>query len=601
LSIRKKLFVAFALAAVLPLVALGVLARLYLDRARVDVEQRFLEHARQAVETLDGRACGRTDILYAAIVRLAKTVLHGEIYEEPSVELKIFAPEFLETPAGQAALKKPPRKIEVRVTKSRDHILDEVRRFRSAHPSVKSVKVMVDGETVYSDLEPEVNLSVEALSHTISGDDPDAPFQIVLEGRRFLVTREIDGVRVAAEIDPPSMLDPASVSGVRAFYVEADGKLRHPPSALELLKDVPFTAIARQLPGNGETRIVLAIGAPWRVYSAVSGERDKYNYGGDARLIAVAPQSLVEAPLERFRIEVASVALLSLLVALGLSYYLSGRFTESVENLKRGVDALSRGEFAELEKSSGDELGGELVESMNRMAKELAERTRREEVEGWRRLVRVLSHEINNTLGPVKSVASTVRDQLAPKLEGETGDDLKSAFRLIVDRVDSLSSFISGYAVLAKLPPPERAPGDFNEVVRGAVSMLREQAGQKQLILDESYDSEIVKPMFDGQQIERVAINLVKNAVEAARTSVLVRTTMKGTAVELHIEDDGPGIAAEARPHLFVPYYTTKPGGSGIGLALARQIILGHGGTIAVRDRDGGGTIASVLIPTGPI
>jgi signal transduction histidine kinase len=229
---------------------------------------------------------------------------------------------------------------------------------------------------------------------------------------------------------------------------------------------------------------------------------------------------------------------------------------------------------------------------MNRMASALAERTRKEEIESWRRLVRVLSHEINNTLGPVKSVAATVRDQLAPALAGETGEDLRSSFKLIVDRVDSLSAFISGYAVLAKLPPPEREPAELNEIVRGAVSMLKNGTE-----IVEEYDDEVGTPSLDRQQMERVAINLVKNAVEAAASRVWVKSARRGDTVEISVEDDGPGIAPEARAHLFVPYYTTKPGGSGIGLALARQIVLGHGGTIATRDREGGGTIVFVVLP----
>jgi signal transduction histidine kinase len=176
-------------------------------------------------------------------------------------------------------------------------------------------------------------------------------------------------------------------------------------------------------------------------------------------------------------------------------------------------------------------------------------------------------------------------------LAGETGDDLRSSFKLIVDRVDSLSSFISGYAVLAKLPPPEREPAELNEIVRGAVSMLK---NGKEIV--EEYD-DIGRVPADKEQIERVAINLVKNAVEAAASRVWVKTERRGDTVEISVEDDGPGIAPEARAHLFVPYYTTKPGGSGIGLALARQIVLGHGGTIATRDREGGGTIVFVVLP----
>ena len=175
------------------------------------------------------------------------------------------------------------------------------------------------------------------------------------------------------------------------------------------------------------------------------------------------------------------------------------------------------------------------------------------------------------------------------------------AFRLIVDRVDSLSAFISGYAELAKLPDPVREPADLNRIVRGAVGMLRESAERRQLRLTESYDEDVDGAALDPMQVERVAINLIKNAVEAAPPGgqVLVRTSRRAASVELTVEDDGPGIAAEARRHLFVPYFTTKKEGSGIGLALARQIVLGHGGTITAEDRAAGGTLLRVILPAG--
>jgi signal transduction histidine kinase len=594
-SIRRKLFLAFVAAAALPLLAMGVLARLYLQRARVDVEQKFVQHAREAGRALSDRARDRTEILKAAIRRFGHDVF---MPPEPKIVvpmLRVMPQGWLETAEGKAEeerLKKLPRKVAVHQIAVEEDLNARVARFRAAHPQLLHMKVVSDGQTVYDDLhgedfQPDPELKDEEERDLVYvGDD----------GRRLLEWATQKGLtRVLVEVDPLAMLEPMTVAGVRAFYLTNDGKAYHTPAVKKQLEEeLPLAAFAGEIPSGGESARVKAGGEAWRIYSLVSAERDTSDYGGNARLVAVAPEALIEGPLLRFRAEVAAAGLLSLLVAMGLSYFLSGRFSESVENLKRGVDALSRGEFAHLEKSSGDELGGELVESMNRMASALAERTRREEIEGWRRLVRVLSHEINNTLGPVKSVAQTVRDQLAPRVSGEIGEDLRDAFKLIVDRVDSLSSFISGYAVLAKLPPPERAAADLNEIVRSAVAMLKAQT-----TVEEAYDPEVGTPLVDQQQLERVAINLVKNAVEAAASTVWVKTAKRGDMVELTVEDDGPGIAAEARPHLFVPYYTTKPGGSGIGLALARQIVLGHGGTIAARDKAGGGTIVVVQLPVG--
>src|SRR5262249_38679412 len=118
----------------------------------------------------------------------------------------------------------------------------------------------------------------------------------------------------------------------------------------------------------------------------------------------------------------------------------------------------------------------------------------------------------------------------------------------------------------------------------------------------ESYDARLGKTLLDAGQIERVVINLVKNAIEAApgeTGEVTGRTFRPGRGrVELVGEDNGPGIAPEARKNLFVPFFTTKPGGTGIGLALVRQIVLGHGGVVTAEDRPGGGTMMRVVLPS---
>jgi signal transduction histidine kinase len=614
-SIRRKLFLAFVAAAALPLLAMSVLARLYLQRAREDVERDFLRHAKEAARAVRDRAGDRTDILKAALRRLGREIFEPED-EKPFPELYIFPQGWLDTPEGKAdhakLIKTTAEGVEIRrKVKARiegrledgPSVDDHVKRFRDAHPQVLGVRVVLEDETLFDSLSSKRDLVLDP--PMAAGEERDLVYTDP-DGHHYMVWARHGGTtRIVIEIDALLMLEPMTVGGVKAFYLDGNGQAHHSPEvSRELARELPLQALAQDLPLAGESRQVKA-GQEWRVLGLTVSERDRWDYGGNAHLVAVAPEALIEAPLRRFRAEVAAAGLVSLLIAIGLSYFLSGRFSESVENLKRGVDALSRGEYAQLEKSSGDELGGELVESMNRMASALAERTRKEEIESWRRLVRVLSHEINNTLGPVKSVAATVRDQLAPSLQGETGDDLKSAFKLIVDRVDSLSSFISGYAVLAKLPPPRRELNDLNEVVRGAVSMLSqslEPLSGSRISVEEDY-GDVGTPacplLIDKEQIERVAINLVKNAVEAAASEVRVATARRADTVELRVEDDGPGIAAEARAHLFVPYYTTKPGGSGIGLALARQIVLGHGGTIATRDREGGGTIVTVLLPSG--
>jgi signal transduction histidine kinase len=583
-SIRRKLFLGFIAAAAVPLCCFVAVARTYLGSMRADADQRFAESASAAFHEIDERATNR----YWTLVHFAQRMLRdGQAGAEISDDLMMSSV----LAAGQS---QPPAVL----------FKDALRRLRADFPEVIGAKVVVDGHPVYSDLRVDLP-SLDGISTFIGSLDHlgiGTAFPFNSQHKRHFIGMWLSEGDSwwAVEIDPRALLHAKTVfrSGW-AFYLERDGQLRHGASeATRLRENLPLDAIVKQLPGNGERVRVNARGKAWLVYAGVSADRANYELGSDARLLVAVPEHEVYGSVIALRDGMYGAIVVSVLMALWLAQFLSGRFVGAVENLKRGVDALERGEFAHLDKASSDELGGELVERVNRMATTLAERKRRAEVESWQRLVRVLSHEINNTLGPVKSVAATVRDQIAPRLaDGETAEDLQTAFRLIGDRVDSLSAFIAAYAELAKLPEPARAPTDFNQLVRGAVEMLAEPAAARHVAVAQHYDQAARSANLDRAQLERVAINLVKNAVEAAAGHVWVSTALRGGGVELTVEDDGPGIAAEARPHLFVPYFTTKPGGSGIGLALARQIVLGHGGNITTEDRPGGGTIVRVRVP----
>src|SRR5262249_20423524 len=428
--------------------------------------------------------------------------------------------------------------------------------------------------------------------------EPDGRGRVFLQEPVHDSRGEVEGLAVV-EVYPRRWFHPKRLLGHGwAFLVEEkDGRLlpHHTPEESEPVAPlVPPLELLRSLEQTKRlTASYSTAGTMYHLYAVTSPEM---------LWVAVAPENEVYARLFWFRLQVFVVIAVSMLLAVWLAYFYSGRFVGAVEQIKEGVHAISRGEWAQLEKSSRDELGGELVESVNRMAMTLAERTRREEVATWRRLVRVLSHEIDNTLGPVGSVAATIRDRIAPRVtDADAADDLKMAGKLIAERVDALSGFIAGYSDLAKLPDPDRKHGEFNKLVGAAADMYKEAAGTRGVKLTQSFDSRITYALLDPGQIERVVINLVKNAIEAVPEqtgSVAVRTFRPSRGrVELGIEDNGPGIAADARKNLFVPYFTTKAGGTGIGLALVRQIVLGHGGVVTAEDRPGGGMLMRVVLP----
>ena len=219
---------------------------------------------------------------------------------------------------------------------------------------------------------------------------------------------------------------------------------------------------------------------------------------------------------------------------------------------------------------------------------------RQEEIRAWQRVVRVLGHELNNSLAPIKSIAGSLEEALVlEKNATALHANLTRGLSVISRRADSLARFLSVYSELARLPEPTLRSVEVEAVVRRAVALDRR--------LDVRIEGDpSVRIDADEDQLEQVIINVVKNAVEASLEGggggVSIRWRTNGDAAELSVIDDGPGIAATA--NLFVPFFTTKPGGSGIGLVLSRQIAEAHGGSLELRNRnDRSGCEAILRIP----
>jgi nitrogen fixation/metabolism regulation signal transduction histidine kinase len=218
---------------------------------------------------------------------------------------------------------------------------------------------------------------------------------------------------------------------------------------------------------------------------------------------------------------------------------------------------------------------------------------REEERQAWQRLIRVLSHEINNSLAPIQSIAGTLQGMVdEDSVPGELGDDLRGGLAIISGRSRSLSRFMAEYARLARLPPPSLRPMDVGPWVRAT-------AGLETRLPVRVVPGAPVEVPADPDQLDQLLINLVRNATDAAlETGGGVRVGWSGDAenVEVWVEDDGPGLANTA--NLFVPFFTTKRNGTGIGLALSRQIAEAHGGTLTLENRsDARGCIARLVLP----
>ena len=205
---------------------------------------------------------------------------------------------------------------------------------------------------------------------------------------------------------------------------------------------------------------------------------------------------------------------------------------------------------------------------------------RDEERQAWQRLIRVIGHEINNSLAPIKSIAGSLESMLAREtLPSELGEDMRKGLAVIAARSDSLSRFTTAYARLAKLPQPKFAPVNVLSLVRRILSVETRLGVRTETSPD-------IAVRADPDQLEQLLINLVHNAVDASLEtggSVSVAWKTDGRMLDLWIEDEGAGLPNAS--NLFVPFFTTKPGGSGIGLVLSRQIAEAHGGTLTLENR----------------
>lgn len=222
---------------------------------------------------------------------------------------------------------------------------------------------------------------------------------------------------------------------------------------------------------------------------------------------------------------------------------------------------------------------------------DLSRALREEERQAWQRLVRVIGHELNNSLAPIKSMAGTLQRLIGrDSLPSDWREDANSGLAVIHDRAESLSRFIGAYARLARLPAPSRQAVDFPALLRRVASLHGGTVAVE--------PGPAVELAADADQLEQVLINLIKNAVEASGSlgRVRVRWRRVHDMLEVEIEDDGPGLART--DNLWVPFFTTKPGGTGIGLVLSRTIVENHGGTVSLQNRhDARGCIARIELP----
>jgi two-component system nitrogen regulation sensor histidine kinase NtrY len=305
-----------------------------------------------------------------------------------------------------------------------------------------------------------------------------------------------------------------------------------------------------------------------------------FAFDGESRLRLVnrAGERLLGRPSERMLNDRAE--------ALGLAEHLEGDEMQTVQRtfaLGTGRWGVHRSQFRE---------GG--LPHQLLVVTDLTRALREEELQAWQRLVRVLGHELNNSLAPIKSIAGSLETMIAGDLtDDDWRVDARRGLSIIASRSESLSRFMGAYARLAKLPRPHLAPLEVGAWVRQTASL-------EQRLPVEVRAGPPVEIQGDRDQLDQLLINLLRNAVDASLETgggVAVSWDRKGPHhLEILIQDEGAGLANTG--NLFVPFFTTKPGGSGIGLVLSRQIAEAHGGSLDLRNRESAsGCEARLVLP----
>jgi two-component system nitrogen regulation sensor histidine kinase NtrY len=218
---------------------------------------------------------------------------------------------------------------------------------------------------------------------------------------------------------------------------------------------------------------------------------------------------------------------------------------------------------------------------------------RQQEREAWFRLIRVIGHELNNSLAPIKSIAGSLESLMARTPAPEDWrSDMQRGLAIIASRADALNRFTTAYATLARLPAPTMK-------TVGVASLMRRVTGLEGRVTVTMREGADISIQADSDQLEQLLINLLRNAADASMETggrVAAGWDVDDTTLRIWIDDEGPGLQNTA--NLFVPFFTTKPGGSGIGLALSRQIAEAHRGSVTLENRRGvRGVRATVTLP----
>ena len=222
-----------------------------------------------------------------------------------------------------------------------------------------------------------------------------------------------------------------------------------------------------------------------------------------------------------------------------------------------------------------------------------------QETAAWQKLIRVLTHEIMNSIAPISSLSSTVENMVKPytsskkekqEVDRETVVEIQGALQTINKRSTGLMNFVETYRSLTKIPEPNFSVVKMDELIGHVHTLMKKDVERKNIRMTTSVEPDTIEVQIDEQMIEQVLINLIKNSVQALKGRLDAKIQVRGFYNKrgrptIQVIDNGQGILDEVIDKIFIPFFTTKQSGSGIGLSLSKQIMRLHGGTITAQSK----------------
>ena len=386
-----------------------------------------------------------------------------------------------------------------------------------------------------------------------------------------------------------------------AMLIDAEGGT---PIVSRPSHPVELRGLAEALRSEGEDgtplRLEDAEGSRWQVRSAALN-----NPGGPplATVVVAVNRDGLESTLRRLRHGFVVLGLAAALLAALAGIVIARGITRPVRELVRAFDAAAAGEADySLPATRQNELQ-ELIVSVSRLRRALETQQRRsvaaERVATWRDVARHVAHEVKNPLAPIRL---TVENLLRARASAPERFDtmFSEGMGTILEEVEQLRRMVEEFSAFARLPLPTLRPEQLERIVDGVLDLHASEPG---LELRRRFCGDLPAVPLDADQLSRALKNVIGNAVQAMRETGETKLPLRvATFVEdgmacVEVADRGPGFSTESRRRVFEPYFTTRDGGTGLGMALTYRIIIDHGGTVTAENRTGGGAVVTLRLP----